>query len=522
MGRGGRALRNRLVARGRPRPALARGSGRAPADRPGDRPGRGSRPRHAGPRAPRRARGPRSTRRPRCSRWPPASPPSRRGSPTSRGSRPTQTRSPTPPRPSTSPSAGSRSTTGRIRAGALREVARVLRPGGRMVLIDLVAPEDAGLDSYLTTVEVLRDPTHGRSLRPRTGGPPSPRPASAATSCASGGSATTPRTGSPARRRAAWRADAVRRLLREAPEAARVAFEIAADGSAFTVGRSSWSRRRRAEPRRLPGLDRPPEQRGVGGRGGPLPGPVDRHAAADEAVPASRVRSRRTAIARSHAKRERGGRRVVEQEAGARSRVLVRGPRPCRPGRRSGERRRRAIAQRDHLALAARLEAGRHEEEVGSGVDAAGEVAVEALDPSRRSPRPGGGDRPHPRARRPASPLPRATIRAPAATSAGAAPATRSKPFWGRAGRSRPGWAPDHRGIEADPARRGRPGRPPCRGDRRRVRTGRPACRPWPGSRAPGSRPLRMPVKRAPRARSWLGRGPSPSPGRGLRAHRWG
>jgi SAM-dependent methyltransferase len=121
-------------------------------------------------------------------------------------------------------------------AGALHEVARVLRPGGRIVLIDLVSPEEAGLDTFLNTVELLRDPTHGRSLRPSDW------------RAAIGGagfhgditrewrfrhdtedwlSRTAP---------LAWRADAVRRLLREAPEAARAAFEIAADGSAFTVG----------------------------------------------------------------------------------------------------------------------------------------------------------------------------------------------------------------------------------------------------------------------------------------------
>ena len=42
--------------------------------------------------------------------------------------------------------------------------------------------------------------------------------------------------------------------------------------------------------------------------------------------------------------------------------------------------RRRPVAQRDHLALAARLEPRRHEEEVGAGVDPPGHHAVEALD----------------------------------------------------------------------------------------------------------------------------------------------
>lgn len=46
-----------------------------------------------------------------------------------------------------------------------REVARVLKPGGRFVLMDSTSPEDDELDRFINDVEWRRDKTHVRSYR---------------------------------------------------------------------------------------------------------------------------------------------------------------------------------------------------------------------------------------------------------------------------------------------------------------------------------------------------------------------
>lgn len=50
-------------------------------------------------------------------------------------------------------------------APAMAEAARVLRPGGVLLLVDTVAPEDGALDTFFNAAELLRDPSHVRNWR---------------------------------------------------------------------------------------------------------------------------------------------------------------------------------------------------------------------------------------------------------------------------------------------------------------------------------------------------------------------
>jgi SAM-dependent methyltransferase len=45
---------------------------------------------------------------------------------------------------------------------AMQEVARVLRPGGRFILADTIAPDEPALDTFINAVELLRDRSHVR------------------------------------------------------------------------------------------------------------------------------------------------------------------------------------------------------------------------------------------------------------------------------------------------------------------------------------------------------------------------
>jgi SAM-dependent methyltransferase len=72
-----------------------------------------------------------------------------------------------------------------IRA-AMKEISRVVRPGGRVGIIDSVVPGELSLDAYMNGIERVRDPSHIRSYRneewvdswPRRGSFPCRSPAS--------------------------------------------------------------------------------------------------------------------------------------------------------------------------------------------------------------------------------------------------------------------------------------------------------------------------------------------------------
>ena len=48
---------------------------------------------------------------------------------------------------------------------ALAEIARVLKQGGTLIMSDIMASENYALDTFLQTIELLRDPSHVRDYR---------------------------------------------------------------------------------------------------------------------------------------------------------------------------------------------------------------------------------------------------------------------------------------------------------------------------------------------------------------------
>ena len=112
-------------------------------------------------------------------------------------------------------------------AAAFRDVRRVLRAGGRFVLVDNYAPDDPALDTFINGLEKLRDASHVRN-HTIAGWRQSLEDAGLRTSVESDLMTTKITTEGWLERSQtpADRADEVRRRLRDAPTAARDAFHI--------------------------------------------------------------------------------------------------------------------------------------------------------------------------------------------------------------------------------------------------------------------------------------------------------
>jgi SAM-dependent methyltransferase len=113
-------------------------------------------------------------------------------------------------------------------AGAFREIARILRPGGLFVLVDNYAPDDPELGRFINEVETLRDPSHVRN-HTVTGWRDLLEQAGLRTTVDSATSVNklTTETWLERSQTPSGRADEVRRRLRTATPSAVAAFQIA-------------------------------------------------------------------------------------------------------------------------------------------------------------------------------------------------------------------------------------------------------------------------------------------------------
>jgi SAM-dependent methyltransferase len=114
---------------------------------------------------------------------------------------------------------------------AVMQIVRALRPGGTLVVIDVVAPESALLDTTLQTLELLRDSSHVRDYRASEwrsmlSAPGLSYVASEQWKLALEFDSWVRRIATPARR-----IDALRAVMQDLPAEARDYFSVAPDGS---------------------------------------------------------------------------------------------------------------------------------------------------------------------------------------------------------------------------------------------------------------------------------------------------
>ncbi|MDR2187373.1 MAG: class I SAM-dependent methyltransferase [Azonexus sp.] len=113
---------------------------------------------------------------------------------------------------------------------AIAEIARVLKPGGSLIVIDIIAPETPLLDTLLQTIEILRDPSHVRDYRRSEwtamfGAAGFEEPAVNVWRLPMAFAAWTARM-----KTSALRAEAVQDVFNKAADEARAHFEVAANG----------------------------------------------------------------------------------------------------------------------------------------------------------------------------------------------------------------------------------------------------------------------------------------------------
>lgn len=128
--------------------------------------------------------------------------------------------------------------------GGFAELGRVLKPGGLAVFMDLVAPMDSLVDTWLQTIELIRDPSHVRSIAPDQWCAALARAGFAVWELSLGRRridfpSWVQRMGTPA-----GHVEVIRALQRRAPREVAEALEFEADGS-FTVDIATLVARRR-------------------------------------------------------------------------------------------------------------------------------------------------------------------------------------------------------------------------------------------------------------------------------------